>query len=1755
MRKLSAVLLLFALLTAPAWAGDVTVSSFSPLGKLSGKQTRPRFTVVFSGDVVDPSQVDKPLAGDKVPLKIRPAVAGTAVWAAPNKLLFTPSANLRPATRYVADFGPGGLRTVGGTLVGGAQSFEFTTPSLRLERVTLLGISAQRSVTLRVDFNAPVSPVRLRGFLSIRDEHGSPVEYNIRGASPAGRILVDTQQVWGKKLVVAVSAGLIPDKGDLPQETNAESTVDLVAETLVTSSDASMNESGRGRIHVELNSPVDPAAAKGFIELSPALPFTVESCYDGFNVVGGFAPRSRVTMTVRKGLTGEDGKPMKKDFVKSYIFPDVPPSVRFPAAGMFLTPAEAPRIAVETANVHALRLSAWRLYANNVAVAALDSADWNNNFTRWAKPLGAKKFRVDGNVNEITRRAVDLSALGCEGEGIYMVEAQNDDPGAWNRAHMLLAVTDTAVSARLYKRGLQVWATSISDARPVAGASVKVYSSSNQLLLEGTTDAVGVAGFSVDGWEDDLRPALVTAERDGKVSFVKLGISALSGRDVDISGAPWADAYDGMWVLPRALWQPGETLEAQAIVRGAALDLPGEFPLVWKLSGRGIDLAGGAVTLDKNGVGAVSVHLPETIESGTYTLRLLVPGASEAVAERDVSVEEFRPPQVETTVAAPDAMFPGKEGTFDIAARYLFGASGAGLNWELSYTAAPEQYVSKAFPGYEFGSETAKDAGRSSGEIAIGTLDADGKASVTWTPDADLRAPSIVRARIRLNVMEANGRWTGSTVSLPVYPTKALIGVRRPAGGVRPNADAEIGLAAVDCADAPVNLGSVDVEISKVTERYVMVTDDNGSRMTWQEEFSEPEKATVTLNGTGTFVFRPKEEGQYRITFAHADGSASLRLQVWENWQGSAPMGASMPDRVEMKADRESYPAGSTAKVALKSPFAGRAVLTVGGDRPLAMRTFDLTAGETVVEVPVTSETLPNVWVTVQVARPESAGSKPPYRALGAVPLALDLASRRLNVSVEAPKKAEPGELHAEVRVTDAAGAPASGTVSLAFVDRGIILLSGGDNADPWEWFTRLRGMDGKLCDVYDSLLPIESRATALLHPAGGEAGMDAMKMMANADMMSPVRASDYVPLALWLPSVKVENGAADVTVNVPEYAGSLRVEAIAVDGANMGRATAETKIARPVAVDLTLPRFASPGDTIRPTLNVTSEESGAASVSVSPAEGLSQDGPAWKSEEQLTAGARVPLTEKLPALTVGSGSERGVLKVEVSLNGHDYGAEASVAVRPGWPRISRLGGGSAGEGVSEFEVPADWYPGTGEVKISVSGVPAADAVSLLETVNAWGCGLERAVSRGWITLALPALLGGENKDLSNPLENRVALNTVLAEMAGSQLYDGSWSSWPGGGADPWNSVAALHLLTAVRDSGIFEPEALDNGRQWLRRYMAEPLPGDGAALTDAMNARAYGCYVLAIGGEAPLGWMNWLEERAGDLNASGRALLAAAYAVAGEKEKTETLIGSESGGADSPVNLPEDGFRLLALDAIEQGGSPARALADRVAAELSKGGGRRSARDAASMVMALSVFSRHVVPGPVKARLTGPDGAELASFDGSPVTWKGDSGGKMKLTVTGSGSLWYSWTASGVPARKPESYSRGLRVERALIDAETNKPVNPNDVTFGRAVEMRVKVTGPAAFARLRLSMLLPAGFEAQSAGEGAENPGFTARPDLRFDRLILNVEGQGKAFEWTLPCRAVTRGTFSLPPVSVEALGNAGLACLGESGSITVR
>ena len=155
--------------------------------------------------------------------------------------------------------------------------------------------------------------------------------------------------------------------------------------------------------------------------------------------------------------------------------------------------------------------------------------------------------------------------------------------------------------------------------------------------------------------------------------------------------------------------------------------------------------------------------------------------------------------------------------------------------------------------------------------------------------------------------------------------------------------------------------------------------------------------------------------------------------------------GSQLLDRVEVETDKEFYRVGDTAKVMLRSPFEGLLLFSVEGAKLISRNVVKVDKAETVVEVPVTAEMVPNAWCTAWLIRPvaeeEAWGA---HRAVGAVRLKTDLSPYRLDISMEAKEKTEPATAFpVTLTLRDAEGKPAKAEISLALVDDAVLGLTG----------------------------------------------------------------------------------------------------------------------------------------------------------------------------------------------------------------------------------------------------------------------------------------------------------------------------------------------------------------------------------------------------------------------------------------------------------------------------------------------------------------------------------------------------------------------------------------------------------------------------------------------------------------------------------------------------------------------------------------
>lgn len=163
------------------------------------------------------------------------------------------------------------------------------------------------------------------------------------------------------------------------------------------------------------------------------------------------------------------------------------------------------------------------------------------------------------------------------------------------------------------------------------------------------------------------------------------------------------------------------------------------------------------------------------------------------------------------------------------------------------------------------------------------------------------------------------------------------------------------------------------------------------------------------------------------------------------------------------------------------------------------------------------------------------------------------------------------------------------------------------------------------------------------------------------------------------------------------------------------------------------------------------------------------------------------------------------------------------------------------------------------------------------------------------------------------------------------------------------------------------------------------------------------------------------------------------------------------------------------------------------------------------------------------------------------------------------SGAAFYAIHSRGVPTDatfRPEQ--AGLEIHRTFM-TRTGGPLDMNTIPQGELIVLKTQVKSLAgALENVVIQNLLPAGVE-------VENPRLKSTEtlpwvtdanlepvhlDLRDDRVLLFTDLPNNEWRTTYTLlRAVTPGTFRLPPVQAEAMYDPAIRATGERGSMTVQ
>ncbi|MEO7068041.1 MAG: alpha-2-macroglobulin [Rhodanobacter sp.] len=1118
--------------------------------------------------------------------------------------------------------------------------------------------------------------------------------------------------------------------------------------------------------------------------------------------------------------------------------------------------------------------------------------------TEIADSVYANHYTLGGAKNERTVTYLpvqNIKQLAQPGVYVAVVKAGGTFKGEYDTATFF--VSDLGLHLRVYRNNVLLHVASLRDGSPISGVSIDIRDADGQSKLKATTDA---SGNALMAYKIDAEDVLV-AQRDKDVSVLPFNRPALDVSNFDITGRKQAPFEVYAW-SGRDLYRPGETLRASALLRdydGKPMKAQSLFVRIKQPDGR--TLAEKRIEPQKLNYFELSQVIPADAPTGLWQLEFrLDPASKETVQAFPFHVEEFLPERLKVDLSSPQPQLsPGESLKLKVASSYLYGAPAAGNRFTAKLLVAPEVHPVAKLADTFFG-DPLVDLPKSADDVIDDKLDAQGVLQQDVALPDDVKPTTPLAVTLSGSVYESGGRAVTRQLKRTYWPAKELVGVRPlfdPKQGAESEAPAGFEIMRANAAGQLLAGQHLKVRLQReLRDFYWMYESDGGWKSNANQRLQLVEEKDVDVAaGKVARVEFPVQWGSYRVEVYDPSTKLTTVFPFFAgySWDDQNLGKEARPDKVKLALDKARYKVGDTLKVTVTPPHAGPGVLLVESDHLLYSKNIDAKAGAT-FSIPVTADwERHDVYVTALVFRGgEATEHTTPARAMGIAHVAMDRNDRRIPLKLTAPAMMRPGNpLDVNVQASNLAGKQAF--VTLSAVDQGVLNITDYPVPDAWAWMFAQRALSVDAYDIYSRIIEAMDGAEGKLRYGGD---------MSGAALPKAARLNPRVEIVdLFAGPVAFDaNGKATLHVDVPDFNGSLRLAALAWTDQRFGNADSSIIVRAPLVVEPSTPRVMAAGDkaVISLDLKNLSGKDGVAKVSVTGNNIITIVDA--KRSVPLKDGAGIVLS--MP-VTAGAGAAVATVDIHAELNDYKVDRHFEFAVRPAWPEtvtttpLALEGGKAEHLGASAL---AGLLPATVRARLTMSTLPPLPYASALRGIlnYAYGC-IEQTTSKGFAALILD---GQTAKALGAPVmtdaARKGAVESALGRIASFQASNGHFSFW--GGTSPIETFTTPYVVDFMLDAraeGFVVPQ--DVLQKALQRLSDDLLAGGhryyGYEHADHMRLadEAYSGFVLARVNRAPLGTLRSLfdNERSKLVGPLPLAHFAVAFKLMGDNDRAQKAM------------------------------------------------------------------------------------------------------------------------------------------------------------------------------------------------------------------------------------------------------------------------
>ncbi len=1243
--------------------------------------------------------------------------------------------------------------------------------------------------------------------------------------------------------------------------------------------------------------------------------------------------------TVYEGIRSIYGKRISNSETFTVSFLQQKPEIRFVKNGTILPSSQNLKIHFQTINLRAVNATVYRIYENNILQFLQENSLGSGyEIHRVGKPIAKKVIQLSESalspLREWNTYSLDLSsvitpepgaiyrvefsmkknyslyACGTENEPLDLsfeeepLENEEDydyyDDYYWGNSdnpceeyyynHKTVGTNVLASDlGAIVKKGQNndyvVVVNNILTTEPVGDASVEVFDYQQQKIQEGKTNGDGIAKFSLSH-----RAFFAKIRKDKNTTYVKMNDGApqsLSNYDVD--GMRLQKGLNDYIYAERGVWRPGDSIYVGFVLNDYAQKIPEKLPIKLKFT----DPYGKVITermQSSNPTNHYVFGLKTSSEAPTGNWNVSI-SAGAAKFYKQIKIETIKPNRLKIENSLNGKLISSRGENANLQVLWLHGTPAANTQVNVKAKFYPSETAFKGYEKYVFNNEAYKFETQ---EFAVydGRTDERGNANFYFKTE-ELQAPGMLRVNFLTQANESGGDFSTDVTSASFSPYSNYVGLRLPEPNKYDYYDTEknhtFETVVLSEKGEPLSNRSVSVVVYKIGWNWWWDA-SNQNISTYSSSNSNAVYTTKNVetdrNGKAKFDLKIPDGdwGRYFILLSSDDSGHKAGTTVyfdWGSWSGKTRnVSGEEAVMLSIGSNKKEYSVGEKAKISFPSDKGGRALISVeNGNSVIETYWVEANSGETTYEIPITEKMTPNVYFYVTLLQPHAKTiNDAPIRLYGVLPISVVDKNTQLNPVIQMADVLRPQQ-KASIKISEKSGKPM--TYTLAIVEDGLLNLTRFKTPNPWHTFFSKTALGVKTWDVYNDIIGAYGGTVNQAFSIGGDedlGGADAQK------------ANRFKPFVIVKGPYELKKGNTNVhNVEIPNYMGSARVMVVASDVSKNAFGSAEKKdipIISPISLLGSLPRKAVPGEKITLPVTVFANDKNVKNATISVETNGQFKVVGNKSQSLQFDGA----SEKMVFFELETTQQTGIGKVKITgVSGNEKSTyEVEMDVYNPNPVTYHVQSAVLSAGKSE-SLNASVFGEKAKTVLEISSFPGVNLHQRLNYLISYPHGCAEQITSG----AFPQLYLGDFVNLSSERAENVRRNiaAAISKLHENQLSNGGFSYWKGGRyADDWATSYIGQFFILAEKKGYVLPSG--SKQNWLNYQNNEARQWRFQPQYNNDFAQAYRLYTLALAGSPNMGAMNRLRETS-DISADAKRLLAAAYAVAGQKQTANNLFQS----------------------------------------------------------------------------------------------------------------------------------------------------------------------------------------------------------------------------------------------------------------------